>query len=555
MYRGIIQEGNWVRPGSYLRKVVQAYELDKVIGRGRIYRLVHKDFKPGPQPRLLDTKTEDLVPHLAHPNGWWRDNAQKLIILRGDKKVVPDLEKMARESKSWHGRLHALWTLEGLGAAKPNLLTQKMLTDEHEHVRAAAVRIAEPYLEKNAPQIIQAIEKVTDDPSPNVLIQAYLSLGHTQATGAMELTQKIVDSQSSNSAVKEIARIRESEIQRIIQERKRREELRKKNENLARLVEHGQVIYKTLCITCHGPDGKGTPNPEDPSKTIAPSLAGSPRVQGSKRRLIRILLHGLTGPIDDKTYTELMVPMGSNNDEWIASVSNYIRLNFGNKGSYIDPDDVATIREVSKGRRRPWTLAELHEYDPTLSNQKQWKAQASHNQGNVRNAFNGNLSNRWDTGTPQSPGMWFQVELPQVRKIQGIHLDTTGSNRDMPVGYEVRVSLDGKKWSGIIKKGLGGSKLITEIDFKPIEAKFIKITQTGTKPGLFWSIHDMKIFEAPQEKPEDIEDIPVYEELPSIETLLTLKGKAAEGKSGVQTSLSSLPSNSRGRYSVRPRLN
>ena len=50
MYRGIIQEGNWVRRGSYLRKVVQQYQLDKAIGRGRIWRLVHKDHKPGPQP-------------------------------------------------------------------------------------------------------------------------------------------------------------------------------------------------------------------------------------------------------------------------------------------------------------------------------------------------------------------------------------------------------------------------------------------------------------------------------------------------------------------------
>ena len=48
MYRGIIQEGNWVREGSYLRKVVQQYGLDQNAGRGRIWRLTHKDFNPGP---------------------------------------------------------------------------------------------------------------------------------------------------------------------------------------------------------------------------------------------------------------------------------------------------------------------------------------------------------------------------------------------------------------------------------------------------------------------------------------------------------------------------
>ena len=48
MYRGIIQEGNWVQEGSYLRKVVQQYGFDKNVGRGRIWRLVHKDYRARP---------------------------------------------------------------------------------------------------------------------------------------------------------------------------------------------------------------------------------------------------------------------------------------------------------------------------------------------------------------------------------------------------------------------------------------------------------------------------------------------------------------------------
>ncbi|NOX98821.1 MAG: hypothetical protein GXP30_03665, partial [Verrucomicrobia bacterium] len=96
MYRGIIQEGNWVKEGSYLRKVVQQYQLDKNFGRGRIYRLVHKDFKRGPQPNMLDESSAELVKHLEHPNGWWRDTAQKLLILKRDASIVPALKTMAR---------------------------------------------------------------------------------------------------------------------------------------------------------------------------------------------------------------------------------------------------------------------------------------------------------------------------------------------------------------------------------------------------------------------------------------------------------------------------
>ena len=77
MYRGIIQEGNWVREGSYLRKVVKQYHLDENFGKGRIWRLRHKDFELGKQPRMLEETPAQLVKHLSHPNGWWRDTAQK----------------------------------------------------------------------------------------------------------------------------------------------------------------------------------------------------------------------------------------------------------------------------------------------------------------------------------------------------------------------------------------------------------------------------------------------------------------------------------------------
>ena len=54
---------------------------------------------------------------------------------------------------------------------------------------------------------------------------------------------------------------------------------------------------------------------------MAPPLAGSPRVNGHRDYVVKAVLHGLTGPIDNKTYTDVMMPMGVNNDEWVAAVS------------------------------------------------------------------------------------------------------------------------------------------------------------------------------------------------------------------------------------------
>ena len=45
----------------------------------------------GPQPRMYRDTPAQLVTHLEHPNGWWRDTAQKLLVLRQDKSVVPAL--------------------------------------------------------------------------------------------------------------------------------------------------------------------------------------------------------------------------------------------------------------------------------------------------------------------------------------------------------------------------------------------------------------------------------------------------------------------------------
>ena len=49
--------------------------------------------------------------------------------------------------------------------------------------------------------------------------------------------------------------------------------------------------------TCHGSDGKGAPLPgAADGATLAPPLAGSPRVQGHRDYIVKVLLDGLIGP-------------------------------------------------------------------------------------------------------------------------------------------------------------------------------------------------------------------------------------------------------------------
>ncbi len=121
------------------------------------------------------------------------------------------------------------------------------------------------------------------------------------------------------------------------------------------------------------------------------------------------------------------------------------------------------------------------------------KATASINNGNVKNALDGNKGTRWDTTRPMQPGDWFMIDFGVERMVTALTLDAAGSRGDYPRGYEVYVSFNGSSWGKPIVSGKG-TKPLTVIKFpSPVQTRFIKIVQTGSVPGLFWSIHDLKV--------------------------------------------------------------
>lgn len=112
--------------------------------------------------------------------------------------------------------------------------------------------------------------------------------------------------------------------------------------------------HYAVCQTCHQADGNGLPN-------AFPPLAGSDFVNGPGAPHIAIVLHGLTGPVTVKgqSFNSAMAPWASLSDEQIAGAINYERASWGNSGAPVTVADVARIREATKGRATPWTVAEL----------------------------------------------------------------------------------------------------------------------------------------------------------------------------------------------------
>ncbi len=489
MYRGIIQEGNWVKEGSYLRKAVQQHALDKAVARGRIYRLVHDTTKRDATPKMSTETPAQLVAHLAHPNGWWRDTAQKLLVLKQDQTVVPTLTKMARSDQNPLARLHALWTLEGLGALTPELVREK-LKDTHPQLRVAAIRASESLYKADDKSLVLDVQAMSKDSDPNVVIQSLLATKRLEVPDWKKSLETLVAS-TAMPGVKEIGN-------QILHPPVSAPKFTMSKDD-EKLFKAGETTFQTLCAACHGIDGKGMPMAgAAPGAMLAPALAGSKTVTGWRDAGIHVLLQGLTGDLGGKKYEGQMIPMATNDDAWIASVLSYVRNSFGNRAGFVSPQEVARIRAASKDRTQPWTEKELLSKLPQpLANRKDWKLTASHAPGDVALAIDGKPESRYTTKTPQKPGMWFQIELPQESTITGLELDSAKSPNDYPRGYTIELSTDGQTWAKPVATGKGSGPE-TVVRFPTAKAKFIRITQTGSVGGLFWSIHELQVFAAPK---------------------------------------------------------
>lgn len=363
MYHGIIQEAEWDKPGTFLRPQIEKYGLQKNILHGRIYRLTYDGMKRREKPHMLEETSAQLVSHLSDPNGWWRDTAQKLLVLRGDKSVVPALVELAR-GENPIARLHALWTLEGLDAIEPALLLEK-LKDSDYRVRCAAVQIAEPLLVKNS-ELLKAVSGLAaTDPNPHVASQVCLSLLYTKAMQADAIVDTAMSMRekaglTTKTPLALVAAYR-AELEKARQVASRQAALAKKDPKLAETVALGRSLYMQTCIACHGPDGRGMPSPAG-TGTLAPPLVGSKRLMGNPEITCRIVLHGLVGPNDGGViYPNEMAGFPWADDNFIAAILTYARQEWGNTAGQIHPARVAKVRRETADRTKPYTLAELAE--------------------------------------------------------------------------------------------------------------------------------------------------------------------------------------------------
>ena len=159
---------------------------------------MHDDTKRDAPPALSKATPAQLVDVLAHPNGWWRDTAQRLLVERGDRSVVNTLKERAESAPDWRTRLHALWTLDGLDAIEASTVT-KALDDQSRDVRVSALQLSERWLGQPGNAVQAAVFKKLDDRDWAVRHQLAATIGAVPAgtpareTAALALLERFGD--------------------------------------------------------------------------------------------------------------------------------------------------------------------------------------------------------------------------------------------------------------------------------------------------------------------------------------------------------------------------
>lgn len=369
MYHGIIQHKTYMT--TYLRAQTLSRGLEGPgYGHGRIYRIRSASKPLAKVEDLTKASDIDLIKKLDSPIGAVRDLAQKELIDRpSDPK--PIIEALATGAAGELTSIHLIWTLEGLGALEAEHLVGA-LTSTNEELVSSALYAALSMTDSE----LMKLEASTAAVKATAMTAPYKArvLAATPSPLAQEALVSLLEEHHKISLVREAAisglsgtailfdkvnkgRFSEKSFDKWLQESKRGPQKQidpktlLKGEHLASFM-RGEKLYSTTaaCIGCHGQDGAGLPN-------LGPQLDGSDWVTGSEDRLVKILIHGLTGPIliNGKTFTPqaFMPGLGVNpsiNDGDIADISTFIRANWTNRASKITESTVTAIRRETSER-------------------------------------------------------------------------------------------------------------------------------------------------------------------------------------------------------------
>lgn len=331
---------------------------------GRIYRITYPSRPLVTPAKIHGATVDELLENLKLPE--YRSRYRSRRALRGkdpvevEKKLKAWVAKLDPKDKNYdQHQLEALWVSWGINRLHVPLLTQ-LLTSRNLEVRAAALHVAR-FNQAKLPKYPAWLTRASLDPSGRVRMEVLTSSTWLDNKVLAKKIQANVRAFRPDSWMLPLLAFIKDPSQEY-----KDSNLQTKVDKNSELYTKGKVIYNKegYCITCHQENGEGL------ESAGFPPLSKSNWVTGNPDRLIKLVLHGVYGPmeVNGKQYSG-EVPMtpygGLLNDEELAAVLNYIRNSFGNNANLlISTERVKEIRNQTKNRKGFYTAQELLKAHP-----------------------------------------------------------------------------------------------------------------------------------------------------------------------------------------------
>jgi mono/diheme cytochrome c family protein len=334
---------------------------------GRIYRVTYPSRPLVKPPVIAGASVDALFANLTLQEDRARSRTRLELRGRPADEVLAGLQRWlgtlaATDANLERHQLEGLWVSWGLDRVDVALLGKLLVAKDH-RVRAAAVRVLRYNTAKVADHKALLL-RAAGDAHGRVRMEAVNAASWLIKDIALEVLAEArrhaVDDwlkpvYAAVEAYQNGGSVQAEEAPKAVTTLKGEEK---------KLFELGAEVYRreAHCITCHQADGQGLPAAQ------FPSVAKSEWVNGDPRRLIRIVLHGLMGPIEvNGTKYPGQVPMTAFkglSDREVAGVVTYVRNAFGNQGSAVTPAQVAAERQATKDVQSFLVPAELQKQFP-----------------------------------------------------------------------------------------------------------------------------------------------------------------------------------------------
>ena len=324
---------------------------------GRIWRITAKGLPTVKQPDLVSMSEDELFAQLGSPERWTRYQARRLLFYRPTEKVAAAADAFIAKDRSESQYLEAMGVLQSHGLVRPALL-DRLQSSADFRIRAYAARVVGEW-SAQLPDTQVRLAKAIADKQPRVRLEAVVALSHVGGQSSLRTALGAIDQPSDkfiDYALKQTVRHLAPTAGKLSAELSAPQAayLKKVQSSGPAVVSPGQAIYEALCLNCHQASAQGLTG-------VYPPLAKSEWVAADAQTLIRITVHGLSGPtkVQGKDYGLVPMPPMGLDDQQLADVLTYVRSAFGNKAPAVKVDEVKAVRDATKGRTTPWTAAEL----------------------------------------------------------------------------------------------------------------------------------------------------------------------------------------------------